>query len=229
MYSLKRLFITVKTQIDGMVDDFENHEAVAGVAIKDLEDWRSQTRIHQHRLQKMIAQFESQLAELATEAAMWSVRAVKARETDEQKALECVRRMVRAEQQSKLVATQLQATQQQHAQLATDLASIQNQLHTLSTQKAVFAARQNRIQLQSGLKSGRDNPVEQAQKIFNRWEEAITGAELTSPEPINTDPFADSFAQEEDALALKILLDELTAKASPAKNVAVKTDPEQGN
>ncbi|WP_019866680.1 PspA/IM30 family protein [Methylovulum miyakonense] len=229
MHSLKRLFITVKTQLDGIVDDFENHEAVAGVAIKDLETWRSNTRIHQHRLQKMMGQFESQLAELADEAATWSARAVKVREADEQKALECVKRMVRAQQQSKLVATQLQATQQQYAKMESDLANIQNQLHTLSTQKAVFAARQNRIQLQSGLKGGRDNPVEQAQKIFSRWEEAIAGAELTSPEPINTDPFADSFAQEEDALALKILLDELTAKASPAKNVAVKTDPEQEN
>jgi len=217
MNSLKRLFISVKTQIDGLVDDFENHEAVAGVAIQDLEDWRSQIRIHQHRLQKMITDFEKQLAELATEAAMWSARAVKVRESDEQKALECVKRMVRAQQQSKLIAGQLQATKQQYTKLTTDLANIQNQLHTLSTQKAVFAARQNRIQLQTGLKSGRDNPADQAQKIFNRWEEAITGAELTSPEPINTDPFADSFAQEEDALELKMLLDELTAKASPAK------------
>ncbi|GAB6141027.1 hypothetical protein JCM14076_17560 [Methylosoma difficile] len=229
MNSLKRLFITVKTQIDGLVDDFENHEAVAGVAIKDLEDWRSQTRIHQHRLQKMIADFDSQLAELATEAATWSARAVKVRETDEQKALECVKRMRRAQQQSQLIARQLQTTQQQLAQLDADLATIQNQLHTLNSQKAVFAARQNRIQLQSGLKSGRDNPAEQAQKIFNRWEEAITGAELTSPEPVNTDPFADSFAQEEDALALTMLLDELTAKASPAKSVDVKTDPNQEN
>jgi phage shock protein A len=218
MNSIKRLFISVKTQIDGLVDDFENHEAVAGVAIQDLEDWRSQTRIHQHRLQKMIADFENQLTELASEAATWSERAVKVRETDEQKALECVKRRVRAQQQSKLIATQLQATQQQHAKLANDLAAIQSQLHTLSTQKAVFAARQNRIQLQSGLKSGRYNPVEQAQKIFNRWEEAITGAELTSPEPINADSFADSFAQEEDALELKMLLDELTAKASPSKS-----------
>jgi len=217
MNSLKRLFISVKTQIDGLVDDFENHEAVAGVAIKDLEDWRSQTRIHQHRLQKMITDFENQLAKLATEAAMWSARAVKVRESDEQKALECVKRMVRVQQQSKLIAGQLQATKQQYTKLTTDLANIQNQLHTLSTQKAVFAARQNRIQLQTGLKSGPDNPADQAQKIFNRWEEAITGAELTSPEPINTDPFADSFAQEEDALELKMLLDELTAKASPAK------------
>ena len=224
MNGLKRLFISVKTQLDGIVDDFENHEAVAGVAIQDLEDWRSQTRIHQHRLQKMIADFENQLAELTTEAATWSARAVKIQETDEQKALECVKRMVRAQQQSQLITAQLQATQQQYAKLAADLANIQNQLHTLNTQKAVFAARQNRIQLQSGLKSGLDNPVVQAQKIFNRWEEAITGAELTSPEPIGLDPFADSFTQEEEALELKLLLDELTAKANLAK-----TDPEQKN
>jgi phage shock protein A len=229
MNSFKRLFISVKTQLDGIVDDFENHEAVAGVAIKDLEAWRSQTRLHQHRLRKMLDQFEANLADLATEAATWECRAVKIRDQDEQKALECVRRMLRAQQQSKLIAAQVQATQKQHAQLEADLSAIQNQLHNLNTQKAVFAARQNRIHLQANLSNRRENPLDEANKIFNRWEEAITGAEFDYPETCTSDTFAESFAQEENALELTLLLDELMTKSSQALDGAGKTNLSEEN
>lgn len=216
MNRLKCLFITIKSQLDGLADDFENHEAVAGVAIKDLEAWRTHTRIHQHRLQKMMAQLATNHEELTAEAATWSARALKVRVSDQLKALECVRRMRRAQQQAQLLATQLQTAQQQQAQLAADLNTIHSQLQHLNTQKTVFAARQSRIQLQGGLANKRDNPLDEAQKIFDRWEEAIGGAELTAiPDAYPVDPLADSFAQEEETLALQQLLDELAAAANP--------------
>lgn len=216
MNSLKRLFISLKSQVDVIVDDFENHEAVAGVAIKDLEEWRGKTRIHQHRLQTMVGQFEATLAELHKEAETWAARAVKTQATDQQKALECVKRMVSTQQQIKTLEAQLQTAQSQHAQLAADLNAVQTRLYTLTTQKAVFAARQNRLHLQASLKNGDGNPLAEAQRVFNRWEEAITGAECGHPDPISQDPFADAFAQAEETLELNRILAELAAKTTPS-------------
>lgn len=216
MNSLKRLFISLKSQVDVIVDDFENHEAVAGVAIKELEEWRGKTRIHQHRLQTLIGQFEASLTELHKEADTWAARAVKTKETDQPKALECVKRMVSAQQQIKTLETQRQNAQSQHTQLAADLNTVQTRLQTLNTQKAVFAARQNRLHLQTALKSGDSNPLAEAQKVFNRWEEAITGAECGYPEPISQDPFADAFAQAEETLELNRILAALAAQTTPS-------------
>lgn len=212
MNSLKRIFFTLKAQLDDVADDFENHEAVAGVAIKELEAYHGKTRIHQHRLQEMIQQFESKLADLKKEAETWSARAVNSKDQDESKALECVKRMLQAQKQMKAIEPELTKAKEQFGQYHNDLADIQAQLHALHTQKEVLSARQNRAHLQSSLRSEHANPATGAQAIFKRWEQSVLGAELTGPIPPVKDSFADQFAQEESALELKMLLDELTTK-----------------
>ena len=212
MNSLKRIFFSLKAQLDDVADDFENHEAVAEVAIKELQGYQGKTRIHQHRLQEMIQQFESKLAELENEAETWSARALKLKVHDEQKALECVKRLLQVQKQIKAIVPELTKAKEQQAQCHKDLAEIQAQLHSLHTQKEVLSARQNRIQLQTSLRTDQVNPAIGAQAIFKRWEQSVIGAELTGPIPPIKDSFADEFVQEESAFELKMLLDELANK-----------------
>jgi phage shock protein A len=212
MNSLKRIFFTLKAQLDGVAEDFENHEAVAGVAINELEAYQGKTRIHQHRLQQMIDQFEAKLAGLNKEAETWSVRAVKLKHQDEAKALECVKRMLQVRQQIKVLEPELTKAREQFGQCQKDLTEIQAQLHALHTQKEVLSARQNRIQLQSSFHVDHLNPATGAQAVFRRWEQSVVGAELTGPIPPIKDNFADEFTQEESALELKVLLEELAAQ-----------------
>ncbi|MBK8815671.1 MAG: hypothetical protein IPN42_09300 [Methylococcaceae bacterium] len=212
MNSLKRIFFTLKAQLDDVADDFENHEAVAGVAIKELETYQGKTRIHQHRLQEMIQQFESKLVDLNNQAETWSARAVKSKDQDEAKALECVKRLLQVQKQIKAIEPELAKAKEQFGQCHQDLTDIQAQLHALYTQKEVLSARQNRIQLQSSLRTEQINPVNGAQAIFKRWEQSVIGAELTGTIPPIKDSFADEFVQEESALELKMLLAELATK-----------------
>jgi phage shock protein A len=212
MNSLKRIFFTLKAQLDDVADDFENHEAVAGVAIKELEAYQGKTRIHQHRLQEMILQFETKLADLNKEAETWSARAVKLKAHDEVKALECVKRLVQVQKQMKAIEPELAKAKEQFSQCHKDLSETQAQLHSLHTQKEVLSARQNRIHLQTSMRSEHANPTTGTQAIFKRWEQSVIGAELTGPIPPIKDSFADEFVQEESTLELKMLLDELTTK-----------------
>lgn len=212
MHGLKRIFFTLKAQLDHIADDIENHEAVAEVAIKELETYQTKVRMHRHRLQQMVGEFETRQAELRKEADLWTARAVKSKGQDEIKALECVRRMLQAQRQAKEIDPQLAKTRQQVDQLSQDLADIQAQLQALATQKEVLAARQNRIQIQAGLRPGDANPTAGAQAVFKRWEQSVVGAELSGSLPAVKDDFADAFVQEESELELKMLLDELTSK-----------------
>ena len=212
MNSLKRIFFTLKAQLDEVADDFENHEAVAGVAIKELEAYQGKTRIHQHRLQEMIQQFETKLGDLNKEAETWSARAVKLKEQDEAKALECVKRLVQVQKQMKAIEPELAKAKEQFGQCHKDLSEIQAQLHALHTQKEVLSARQNRIHLQSSLRTEHSNPATGAQAVFKRWEQSVIGAELTGSVPPIKDSFADEFVQEESTLELQILLAELAIK-----------------
>jgi len=212
MNSIKRLFFTLKAQLDDVADDFENHEAVAGVAIKELEAYQGKTRIHQHRLQEMIQQFETKLADLNKEAENWSARAIKLKSQDEAKALECVKRLLQTQKQMKVIEPELAKAKEQLVQCHQDMTDIQSQLHALYTQKEVLSARQNRVHLQSSLRTEQLNPVTGAQAIFKRWEQSVVGAELTGSIPPVKDSFADEFVQEESSLELKMLLDELATK-----------------
>ena len=50
MNSLKRIFVSIKSQVDQVADEFENHEALAGAAIQDIQAIGSKTRLHLHKL-----------------------------------------------------------------------------------------------------------------------------------------------------------------------------------
>lgn len=214
MNSLKRIFFTIKAHLDEVADDFENHEALAGVAIKELEAYQGKTRIHQHRLQGMIEQFESKLAVLDKEAQSWSARAVKLKIQDETKALECVKRLLQVQKQMKEIEAELAKSKKQLGHCHNDLEKIQSQLNALYTQKEVLSARQNRIQLQSRLHNGHVDPTTGTNEIFKRWENSVISAELVDPIVLIKDSFADEFDQAEKASELKILLDELASKQS---------------
>ncbi len=68
MNNLKRIFVSIKSQIDHVADEFENHEALAGVAIEDLQEIASKTRLHLHRVSKMSEQYQKQLSDQQEQA-----------------------------------------------------------------------------------------------------------------------------------------------------------------
>ena len=108
MNNLKRIFVSIKSQIDHVADEFENHEALAGVAIEDLQEIASKTRLHLHRVSKMSEQYQQQLVDQQEQAQLWSERAITSRKKDEQKALQCVKRLRQVQQQIKSLEQQCQ-------------------------------------------------------------------------------------------------------------------------
>jgi len=218
MNSLKRIFVSLKGQIDHVADEFENHEALAGAAIQDLQAIASKTRLHLHRVSKMSEQYQQQLAEQQEQASLWSERAVKVRAEDEQKALQCVKRLRLAQQQMSLLEQQYQKSTAQEAKVRDDLNTISEQLLVLKNKKEILAARQNRVGIQ---REHQGDSMQDVQSVFERWEWAVVSTEYEIPDAIvDTDNFANEFEQEEDELALKIMLDELTesSQTSTTKN-----------
>ncbi len=219
MNSLKRIFVSIKSQIDHVADDFENHEALAGVAIEDLQAIASKTRLHLHRVSKMSEQYQQQLSEQQAQAKLWSERAIKVRLDDEQKALQCVKRLRQVQQQIKMLEQQCQESNAQEEKIRVDLELIQQQLQSLKNKKEILAARQNRTNMQEVLGDYHSGSLHEVQNVFQRWEGAVVSSEFSTPEPdLEADNFAKPFEQEEDELALKMMLDELTEQTSPAEN-----------
>lgn len=216
MNSLKRIFVSIKGQIDHVADEFENHEAIAGAAIEDLQALASTTRLHLHRISKMTEQYQKQLQEQQEQARLWSERAIKAKKDDEQIALQCVKRLRQTQQQITLLEQQSQESEAQGTKIRNDLNAIQEQLQILKSKKEILAARQNRVSIQGVLQDNQGNSLKDVQNIFERWEGSVVGAEFETPHQV--DSLADTFEQEEDELALKMMLDELTEVSNPSEN-----------
>ncbi len=219
MNNLKRIFVSIKSQIDHVADEFENHEALAGVAIEDLQAIASKTRLHLHRVSKMSEQYQQQLLEQQEQAGLWSERAIKVRQEDEQKALQCVKRLRQVQQQIKSLEQQCQESTAQEEKIRADLELIQEQLQSLKNKKEILAARQNRTNLQETIGNSQGGSLQEVQNVFQRWEGSVISSEFSTPEPIvESDSFSKPFEQEEDELALKMMLNELTEQSSPANN-----------
>lgn len=206
MNNIKKIFISIKSQIDSIADDFENHEALAEAALSDLQQLATTTRQHGFRINKMVMLYKNQLSELEKEAVLWSERALKIRDQDEQKALQCVKRLRTVKKQIDLISKQLQEAETQEANIKTDQNAIQEQLLQLKTKKEMLAARQNRSQMQKTLQGFNASSID-VQGVFDRWEGTVVGDEYMPSQ--EEDALLSSFEQEEDELELKLMLDEL--------------------
>ncbi len=217
MNSLKRLYISIKGQIDHAADDFENHEALATVAIKDLQAIASKTRLQLHRICKMIEQYQHQLAEKKQQESLWTARAIKAKKQDEAKALECVKRLRQTQKQITLLEQQHEESAKQETKIQADLNMIEEQLLISKNKKEMLSVRQNRSHLQSVIQNNQFNSLDNVQQVFDRWEGRVVSAECEIPSPPE-DSLKNSFEQEEDALELKMMLDELSESDKPLDN-----------
>ena len=214
MHSLKRIFVSIKSQIDHVADEFENHEALAGAAIEDLLALQQKTRLHLHRITKLTGNYQEKINQEREQARLWSERAVKVRRQDEAKALQCVKRLRASQQQIALLEQQHAQTNTQESKIRNDLQTIEAQLLILKNKKEILSARQNRNSLQGALQDSQGSSLREAQNIFERWEGNVAMAETESFSLAEQDNLAQAFEQEEDELSLRLLLDELTLHAT---------------
>lgn len=207
MNSIKRLFISLKGQIDQAADDFENHEALAGVAIQDLLTTASKIRLDLHRIATLTKSYQTQLGEQQKQTELWTQRATKAKQHDPKIALQCVKRLRETLQKITLLEQQYQESSQQQEKIRNDLNEIEQQLAILKNKKAMFAVRQNRSDLQATLQANPMDSLESVQGVFERWENKLVGTEANLP--IEIDHLSSQFEQEEEMLELQKMLDDL--------------------
>ena len=222
MKTLKRLFVSVKSQIDTAADHLENHEALAGAAIKDLQAIGAKTSIHLRHLQSLQKDLQQKLAVSEEQAELWSGRAVAVRASDEQRALACAKRVQQARRQIKRLEQQLQETQDMAVKVKADLENIQSKLQDLKKRKELLSARQNRAEMLSVLEQQHVFSGTDLQDVFERWENNVVGTEFQYQDVPEQDDLNTEFARQEEDAELHSLLDELTG-SDPANQSSTDT------
>ena len=204
---MKRIIASASAVFERFVDQVENHEAVAESVIREVTASAARLKVQRQRLLIEIERLHAERESQSGEQAKWRERAAGLASSDEARALECVRRMHRAEARVKELAAQAGSQQQLADQLAADLADVEARLRDLRVRKTSLAARDARSRALIEPAAPTDTGA-----LFDRWEARVVEAEYGAPttETLRTaDAFEQTFTEEETDAALRSALDEI--------------------
>jgi len=214
MRIFKRLNATIQSNFNAFLDQIENHEGLVTEAMHEVKAASAQANARLARLQQDEDKLAARLTELHNDITQWKERAVQAATHDEERALECVRRMARATTEKASTETQLAKARELRARLVDDLRGIQTKLDELQRKKHALATRQFRAEAMHAIQSDGTSTLDEITGIFDRWETRVTEAEAYVAGPaLLTDDFELGYRQQEDQDVLRRTLQALLAES----------------
>ncbi len=216
MNTVKRLFISIKHQIENVAEDFEDHQALINAAIAELDEVGASTQIQLNKTRNEIVRYEKQNKDVLSERLLWAERVRKIHNEDENKALDCVKRIQVLQSQSKQLGEQIAHSIEVERQLLKDLDAINAKRGELKIRKDNLSSRENRTVAEQVLVDSQHGVVSQADLILDRWENRVVSKEYKSQSvdqaqfQAEVDPLQYEFEQQEEAQQLKQMLAELT-------------------
>jgi phage shock protein A len=182
---------TVSAGLESLLDQVENQEAVARATIQEIEQGAARVRAHRKRCERRIAELEARVTTLSEESALWKQRAARLR-ADREKALECVRRHLTAEQAQAAQRAELLQQRDLRGKLSADQQAIESRLSELRARCAALSSREARSTAESA------HCASDVERVFDRWEARLDCVEGRSEPVPGVDPFAQSLSHEED-------------------------------
>lgn len=214
MNIFKRWTASVSSRVDWMVSQVENQEALVNSALKEARQSAARAKVQLGRVRRDGEVLRSKHRETEQAVIVWRERAVKANATDEAKALECLRRSKRAEQQQEQVRRRLDEHEQIEQQLAKDVNSMEEQLAALVEKRNLMRTRQSRAEAVQSIQGGSESLATDLDDIFERWETRVTEKEIAGACSVTTDSFEESFATSEEDDSLRAELAQLTGSVT---------------
>ncbi len=204
MKTIKRWTSSVAASFDWMVTQVENHEALVNSAIREVQEARARAQVQLKRVRNDGQGMRKRLVELAQAAEQWKERAMTAAKTDEQKAVECLRRQRRAAAALLELEEQERAHAKLEKQLTADLGSIDERLVTLKQQRNLMRTRQSRAEALKTLQGDDSRIISEIDDIFERWEIKVSEYEIEGSCVESTgDALEEQFNAQEEETALK--------------------------
>ena len=212
MNPFRRLKATITAQFGDFLDQIENHEAVADALIREVERSAAKARVQLRRVKDDGERLGRRVRELGEARAQWTDRALRIGDTDRPRALECVRRIERADGDRRAAEEQLGEQRKLEAQLTRDLASIEENLAQLRRKRNALASRQSRAEALRVLQGDDLGILTEIDGIFARWETKVTEYEVSGGAGDGggeADDLATGFLREEEKVRLEATLDRL--------------------
>ncbi len=167
---LKRLVASVGASFEQFVNKVENHEAVAESVIRDVRAAAAKLKVQMGGVNAQADRLRERRDGLADDAERWRERARRFANEDEERALECLRRMKRAEAEQGQVVSQLAQYDALGEKLKDRLATVEARLSALQLKRTALSSRSARAQV---VGAADQEALSDVNAIFDRWEMAV--------------------------------------------------------
>jgi len=208
MSIFKRISATVVSNIDRVVGEIENNDAVIKATLTELRKKVAAAKVRLAHVHRQAASLDAQIQQRREDEQLWGERAVAVASSDEARALECVRRR----QQCRLQAEKLEQTLQ-HYQMAAEklgrgVQEGEQRLAEMGQKHTLMRARQSTAEALSAASQAGDDFLQQMDEGFDRWEIKILQEEMAVDSGEVLDPLDREFSSSETE---QLLRDELAA------------------
>ncbi len=208
MNSIKRLCITMNAHINTMIDQVENHEAVAEAALTEIREALSNTKYQLVRLQNEQKEMLNRHLNLQSVEIKWRERAIQAGADNHERAIECMRRLKNIQVELASLANVLTDHRKLEQALVNDVRGIEDKFEELKRRRNSLAARESRAEALQSI--NRHESQLSLGGAFERWERTIMRSEVdfeSKSEPI--DALGLEFIKKEEQSELESMLNEL--------------------
>ncbi len=204
MRTLYRLAASIKANFDWMVSQVENHEALVNSAINEVQQHEAHAKVQLNRLRTESEKMERELKSLSADEENWRKRAIDSANSDEKKALECVKRLQNVRKRKETLAQDLSVQQKLAEQLTADLGQVKGRLDTLKRQRNALRSRESRAAALAAASMGEHSLVGELDNIFERWEVKVVKTEAEAEVEIDSvDALEEEFLSVEEEEGLK--------------------------
>lgn len=216
MSIFKRLTATLSAQVDQLVGEIENHDAVIEAGIHEARRAYATAKVRLARLQADGEGLRERCDGLRAQADTWRRRAAGC--AQETRGLECLRRAKRADAEADALTRTLAQHDTTTARLTTDVDGLRRRVEALEHRRRLLRSRAAGADAAAQLADLDASPALDLDDTFERWEIRIAEQEVRATPVVGSDDsFAAAFDADEADAALRA---ELAALKGAADNHA---------
>ena len=208
MSVIKRLSATLVSNIDRVVGEIENNDAVIQATLSEMRRKVATAKVRLAQVHRQEANLDRQIRQRRKDEQLWGARALEVASTDEAKALECVRRRLQCRRQAEKLEQGQQHYQLTAEKLARGVEEGEERLAEMGQKHTLMRARQSTAEALHAAHQAGDDSLQQVEDSFDRWEVKILQEEMTMDSDDMLDPLDREFTHSENE---QLLRDELAA------------------
>jgi phage shock protein A len=196
-----------------MVSQIENHDALVSSALRQVRESTARARVQLVRVRRDGELLAGRASKAEADVSAWRERARSEAGRDEARALECLRRARRCQEQAEALRRRRAEHERAEQRLAADVARALERVQELREQRNLLRTRQSRAEALDAIAAQNRALGVDLEDTLDRWDTRVTALEIEceiGPDDAD-DSFEESFVSSEEREDLRRELRELVA------------------